>query len=110
MPKLQEMKSVSPQELRTLLNEGKAVLIDVREPYELEICKIDALHIPMAEVAANIDKIDRSKTVVIMCRSGKRAEAVANMLITDHNILEIAILEGGILAWIEQIDTHLETY
>lgn len=110
MPKLQEMKSVSPQELRTLLNEGKAVLIDVREPYELEICKIDALHIPMAEVAANIDKIDRSKTLVIMCRSGKRAEAVANMLITDHNILEIAILEGGILAWIEQIDTHLETY
>ena len=104
------MKSVSPQELRTLLNEGKAVLIDVREPYELEICKIDALHIPMAEVAANIDKIDRSKTLVIMCRSGKRAEAVANMLITDHNILEIAILEGGILAWIEQIDTHLETY
>lgn len=110
MPKLQEMKSVSPQELRTLLNEGKAVLIDIREPYELEICKIDALHIPMAEVAANVDKIDRSKTVVIMCRSGKRAAAVVNMLMADFDMHDIANLEGGILGWIEQIDTHLETY
>ena len=110
MPKIQEMKSVSPQELRTLLNEGKAVLIDVREPYELDICKIDALHIPMAEVAANIDKIDRSKTVVIMCRSGKRAEAVVNMLTADFEMQDVVNLEGGILAWIEQIDTHLETY
>lgn len=110
MPKLHAMKSVSPQELRTLLNEGKAVLIDIREPYELEICKIEATHIPMAEIAAKADQLDRDKTCVIMCRSGKRAAAVVNMLTSDFDMQNVVNLEGGILAWIEQIDTHLETY
>jgi rhodanese-related sulfurtransferase len=104
------MKSVSPQELRTLLDEGKAELIDIREPYELEICKIESKHIPMAEVSAKADQLDSSKTCVILCRSGKRAAAVANMLASDFEMEDVAILEGGILAWIEQIDTHLEKY
>ncbi len=104
------MKSVSPQELRTLLDEGKAVLIDIREPYEVEICQINATHIPMAQVASKVNDFDKDKLCVIMCKTGKRAAAVANLLITDHGRVNTAILEGGIIAWIEQIDTHLETY
>lgn len=104
------MKTVSPKELQPLLQEGKAVLIDVREPYELEICKIEAVHIPMAEITENIGRIQKDMLCVIMCKTGKRAEAVANMIITDHGCENVAILEGGIIAWIEEIDNHLETY
>lgn len=104
------MKTVSPKELKSLLESGVAILIDVREPYELEICKVDAIHIPMAEIASSIDKIDTDKMCVIMCKTGKRAEAVANMIITDHECSNVAVLEGGIIAWIEEIDNHLETY
>lgn len=104
------MKTVSPKELQILLEEGKAVLIDVREPYELEICKVDAIHIPMAEVISNLGSIDKDKLCVLMCKTGKRAEAVANILVTDHGCENVAILDGGIIAWIEEIDNHLETY
>lgn len=104
------MKTVSPKELKSLLEEEKAVLIDIREPYELEICKVDAKHIPMAEVVSNLGTMDEDKMCVIMCKTGKRAEAVANMLITDHGCDNVAVLEGGIMAWIEEIDNHLETY
>ena len=104
------MKSVSPQELRTLLKDSKAVLIDIREQYELEICKINAIHIPMAQVSSQLNKIDAEKLCVVMCKTGKRAAALANMLLTDHEMSNIAVLEGGILAWIEQIDNHLELY
>jgi len=104
------MKSVSPQELRTLLKDSKAVLIDIREQYELEICKINAIHIPMAQVSSQLNKIDSEKLCVVMCKTGKRAAALANMLFTDNEMSNIAVLEGGILAWIEQIDNHLELY
>lgn len=104
------MRTVSPKELQILLSENKAVLIDVREPYELEICQIDATHIPMAEIVMNVDQFGHDKLHVFMCKTGKRAEAVANMLISEYGRENIAILEGGIVAWIEQIDNHLELY
>jgi len=43
-----------------------------------------------------------------MCRSGKRAEAVANILMTDYSISNVYILDGGILAWKDQIDSTLD--
>jgi rhodanese-related sulfurtransferase len=42
-----------------------------------------------------------------MCRSGKRAEAVANILSTDFNRSNVVILEGGILAWKENVEPTL---
>ena len=43
-----------------------------------------------------------------MCRSGKRAEAVANLLVTDFSLTNVYCLDGGILAWKEHIDNTLD--
>jgi rhodanese-related sulfurtransferase len=43
-----------------------------------------------------------------MCRSGKRAEALANLITTEGLINEVFIMNGGILAWIETVDTSLK--
>lgn len=85
-------------------------LLDVREDYECDICSIGGLHIPMADIQGRIDEISKDNQVVVMCRSGKRAESVANLLISELNYSNVVILEGGILAWIEQIDNQLEGY
>ena len=68
------------------------------------------LHIPMAEVAARANEIDSSKEVIVLCRSGRRAESVANLLETDLEFPNVSIFEGGILAWIDQVDASLESY
>lgn len=104
------MKFISPIELQSLLSENACILLDVREPYELEICQLDAVHIPMAEVFHRRDELPTDQTVVVMCRSGKRAEAVATLLIEEGKMGNIVCLEGGILNWIEQINPSLERY
>jgi adenylyltransferase/sulfurtransferase len=105
------MNSITPIELKQkLATDQNVILLDIREPYELEICSIGGLHIPMAEVANRVSEIGTGKEVVVLCRSGKRAIAVANLLAVELGMENISILEGGILAWAEQIDNTLETY
>ncbi len=102
------MTWISPIELQEILNE--ACLIDVRENYERDICQIPSKHIPMAEVPTRHKEIPTDKQIVVMCRSGKRAEAVAHLLEDELGFSKVLVLEGGILNWIEQIDPSLENY
>lgn len=104
------MIRLSPKEVKNKLNEGSAMILDVREAYECNICKIDSMHIPMADVASRKNEIPTDKTVVVMCRTGRRAEAVANMMICEMGFENVALMEGGIIAWAEQIDNQLEQY
>ena len=83
-------------------------IVDVREPYEYDACNIGSVHIPMGEICNRIADLPKNKNIVIMCRSGKRAEAVANILMTDYSISNVYILDGGILAWKDQIDSTLD--
>ena len=104
------MKYCSVEEIQEKVQAGEMVILDVREPYEYEICAIDAMHIPMGEIIDRMNEIPKDKMVAVMCRSGKRAEAVANILVVEHSFENIVIIEGGIIAWIEKYATHLETY
>ena len=105
------MKYITPLELKEKIDAGKKVtIVDVREQYELDICKIDSMHIPMAEVAERAEEIPKEVPAIILCRSGKRAIPVANLLTTDFGYKNVEILEGGILRWIEEVDNTLEVY
>lgn len=104
------MKYITAVQYKERVNDDGVILLDIREPYEVEICSIGGLQIPMGEVANRIDEIDENKEVIVLCRSGKRAEAVANLLESDFSFPNVTILEGGILAWIDQVDNSLEAY
>lgn len=104
------MKYITAVQYKERVNDDGVILLDIREPYEVEICSIGGLQIPMGEVANRIDEIDKNKEVIVLCRSGKRAEAVANLLESDFSFPNVTILEGGILAWIDQVDNSLEAY
>lgn len=103
------MRLISAIELHEAMQDGQEFeIIDVREPYEYQSCNIGSIHIPMGEICDRIAELPKDKNSVIMCRSGKRAEAVANILMTDYSLTNIYILEGGILAWKENIDATLD--
>lgn len=104
------MKYVTPTAFKAKREENNYVLLDVREPYEIEICTIGGLLIPMGEIAQRQHEIDKNKEVIVLCRSGKRAQAVANLLETEFDFPNVTIFEGGILAWIDQVDNSLEAY
>lgn len=103
------MQIISALELHDAMQKGQEFeIVDVREPYEYDACNIGSVHIPMGEICNRIADLPKDKNIVIMCRSGKRAEAVANILMTDYSISNVYILDGGILAWKDQIDSTLD--
>ncbi len=105
------MKEVTVQELKALKDSGADFqLIDVREPHEYETCQIDGELIPMAEIPHNIDKISKTKQVIIHCRSGGRSGNMINWLEKNHGFTNLYNLKGGILAWASQIDPDMPTY
>lgn len=91
-------------------NSDNVKILDVRETYEFNICNIDTLNIPMAEIEARVDEIPRNKNVAVLCKSGKRATAVANLLATEYGFDSLSVVEGGIEEWITKIDNKLEMY
>lgn len=105
------MQWITPKELqKSRLTSENWLILDVREEYEHDICSIDATHIPMAEMVKRHHEIDKSKSVVVMCKTGKRAEAVANLMECEFGFSDVYVLEGGILNWIAEIDNQLEIY
>lgn len=105
------MQKISPIVLKDKIESGEPLfLLDIREPYELQICSIEAHSIPMADVEKRVSEIPKDIPVVVFCRSGRRAEALTNYLCIEHGFKNLLLLEGGILAWIDQVDQSLEKY
>ncbi len=104
------MKEITVQELKQL-KDSKAdfQLIDVREPHEVEICEIGGELIPMGEVMDNLDKISKTKQVVVHCKAGGRSGAICNAL-EAHGYTNVYNLKGGILAWANEIDSSVTKY
>lgn len=102
---------ISPSEFVRRRDAGEPLLLlDVREPYELEIASVPgALHIPMAQVPERLDEIDRDREVVVLCRSGGRSLRVA-MFLKQQGYPRVANLSGGILRWREELDPSLAAY
>jgi rhodanese-related sulfurtransferase len=76
------------------------VLLDVREDDEWNRGHAaDAQHIPMGQVAARLDEIDRSATLYVICKAGGRSAKVAELL--AGNGFEPVNVNGGMLAWAE---------
>ena len=103
------MRLISALELHHAMKQGQSFeIIDIREPYEYAAANIGSTHIPMGEICNRTTELPTHSNIVIMCRSGKRAEAVANILMTEFSIPNVFVLDGGILAWKEQIDATLD--
>ena len=85
-------------------------LIDVREPFEYEIARIDgAKLIPLGEIAERADELQREQTIVVHCHSGGRSgEAVR--LLQQRGFTNVYNLEGGIDAWSDEIDASVPKY
>ncbi len=93
------MKTIVASELKKRLDKDEVLLIDVREPAEHRGEYIDgACLIPLGEIT--IEKLPSTKRpIVIHCRSGKRSADACAKLLAINPSLDVASLEGGIVAW-----------
>jgi len=106
------MRHFTAQQLRDRLQqEGEQpLLLDVREPWEFNICAIDNSQlIPMGQIAASIDKLDPDKETVVICHHGIRSRSVA-MYMERHGFKDLINLTGGVEAWSREVDLDMPTY
>ena len=102
-----EMQFITAIELKTKLESASnTFLLDIREAYERDSFSIPSNHIPMADVCGHLKDLPSNQQVVLICNSGKRAEALANLLETEYNQSGLMVLDGGISAWIDQFGSN----
>ena len=96
-------------ELKEMLKNNEVVLLDVREPYEIEICNVKgSLFIPMNEISQNFEQLDKEKRYAVMCHSGVRSLYVSNYLNSlGYSTLNVT---GGIERWATDVDKNMERY
>lgn len=105
------VRTIPVEALQQLKAEGaEFILIDVREPYEYDIAHLDGRLIPLGQIESQLDKIPRDQQVIVHCRTGKRSAQAIRLLEKKHGYNNLYNLEGGILAWAEEIDQQLPKY
>lgn len=92
--------ALSPIDLKTRIDAGEPIqLIDVRENHERVKGHIGGIHIPLAELAAQMQKIDPAQTVVVYCQSGTRSERALKIIANSLRVPRLYHLAGGMTAW-----------
>jgi len=102
---------ITPAETKQRLDRGeKLLLVDVREPWESEICRIEgAKLIPMGSIPANLRALDVEDDVVCYCHHGMRSLDVAVWL-RAQGVERARSLAGGIERWSLEIDPQVPRY
>jgi adenylyltransferase/sulfurtransferase len=105
--------AISATELRSRLDNGDRItLIDVREPHEWEIGNLGehgARLVPLGRLVERMNELDTADEIVLYCRTGNRsAHALAQL--RDAGFTRLWNLEGGLLAWSEEVDPSMPRY
>ena len=106
------MQELTPNALFTWLrsDKPKPLLLDVREPWEFEICHLQGARLmPMSTVSAQINTLDEEAAIVVICHHGMRSHHVA-LLLEHQGFTHIYNLEGGINRWAAEIDPTMPVY
>ena len=105
------VQELSVRDLKARIDAGRApIILDVREPAEVAICCISgSRRIPLGELPRRLGELDPSVEIVVHCKAGGRsARAVA--LLREKGFTRTSNLTGGILSWINEIDSSLLRY
>ncbi len=102
---------IEPQALARRLSDHQPVrLIDVREPYELEISHLaSAENMPLGELAARLKDLDSAQEIVLFCRNGGRSTRALELLLSA-GFRKVKNLRGGINAYAQEVDPQIPVY
>lgn len=103
---------LSVVEAKCLLDEDskRVVLIDVREPWETEICRIQKAElIPMRQIPDKLASLPTDRHLLILCHHGSRSRNVTEYL-RRHGFAAVSNVTGGIAAWADSIEPDMQRY
>ena len=110
---------IRPSQLSTWLTRNASstdsgVVLDVREPWELQTAAVTPqgftlVRIPMREVPARVNELDKNQAIACLCHHGVRSLQVANFL-AQTGFETVANIAGGIDLWATELDAGVPRY
>ena len=93
---------------------GEPVVLDVREPRELQVATVRAdgftlLTIPMGVIPVRLAELNPQQPIACLCHHGGRSMQVAQFL-ASRGFDSVANIAGGIHAWSAELDPSIATY
>ncbi|HEX9727448.1 MAG TPA: molybdopterin-synthase adenylyltransferase MoeB [Gemmatimonadales bacterium] len=93
-----------------LRSERRPLLVDVREPWEWEIARLDGAELmPLGELALTAHRLERGRPIVAYCHVGVRS-LVAIRILKAMEFADVSSLRGGIEAWARDVDRSVARY
>lgn len=107
------MNQITPQQLQERLSDtaaGKPLLLDVREPWEFQICHLPgSLLMPMRSVPTRLAELDPDADTVVICHHGARSLQAA-MFLERAGFARLYNLTGGVDAWARTVEASMRVY
>jgi adenylyltransferase/sulfurtransferase len=102
---------ITPAALSAALAAGEPpIVLDVREPFELELARMDgATEVPLGQLPARLGELDSRRPIVTVCHHGMRSLRAAELL-RGAGFGRVRSLAGGIDAWAREIDPTVPRY
>jgi rhodanese-related sulfurtransferase len=102
---------ITPKDVKARLDRGEKVhLVDVREPWEYDLCRIEgAKHVPLGSLAASLQMLPDVDEVICYCHHGMRSLDAATWL-RFQGIERAKSLAGGIERWSLDVDPSVPRY
>jgi len=105
------IEEVTAKELKEELDQGQdPYILDVRNPVEYEISRIEGSHlIPLDQLLNRLNELDSARDIVAHCRTGARSAKAIEML-QEAGFRKLRNLKGGVLAWADDVDPTMAKY
>jgi len=102
---------IDPAEVKARIDGGeRLVLLDVREPHELQICQLPEFRsIPLGQLPNRIHELDTADEIVAVCKVGMRSARAAAFL-RQSGFGKVRNMRGGTNLWAEQVDPKMPKY
>lgn len=102
---------IKPADVKARLDRGEKLhLVDVREPWEYDLCRIEgAKLVPLGALAASLNTLPDVDEVICYCHHGLRSLDAATWL-RFQGIVKAKSLAGGIERWSLEVDPTVPRY
>ncbi|HEX6048574.1 MAG TPA: molybdopterin-synthase adenylyltransferase MoeB [Gemmatimonadaceae bacterium] len=110
-PRAGVLHDITPGELAERLGRGEPLeVIDVREPYEWRIARIDGAQlVPLSRIDTALSQLRRDREIVLYCHHGQRSRMAGEYLVAQ-GFDRVWNLTGGIARWSAEVDPSVPTY
>lgn len=103
-------REISVSETKRLLESPEPpLLLDVRNPWEFEICRIDgSLLLPLGQLPSRVAEVERGRKIVVYCHHGQRSLMAAEFLSQEG--YDAVSMAGGIEEWAREVEPGMARY